>query len=29
MFPFAWFVVAAMGTFLGVLGLVTLVTRER
>jgi hypothetical protein len=29
MFPFAWFVVGAMSTFLIVLGVVTLVSRER
>jgi hypothetical protein len=29
MFPFAWFVVGAMSTFLVVLGLVTLIARER
>jgi hypothetical protein len=29
MFPFAWFVVGAMSTFLIVLGVVTFVSRER
>lgn len=29
MFPFAWLVVGAMSVFLAVLGVTTLITRER